>query len=752
MGGQKFQYDESGGTFFYFILSFLALILIPATFYFWPRKKKEDPERYKADCQCEPCTKKRILISHSDPYKGIKAFFVKVAIIGGWALLAFLTYKVSQFDYEMSNFDPYEILGVPLGSSQKDIKKAYRTLSVILHPDKETGDEKAFMKLTKAYQALTDDEARKNWEKYGNPDGPGATSFGIALPSWIVEKENSVWVLGLYALVFMVALPTVVGTWWYRSIRYSGDKVLLDTTQMYFYFFHKTPHMQLKRVVMILAASLEFDKRHNNQVVERQSDNEEVPALFRQLPNLNEKCKELPLCRMYSIKARAILHAHLGRISLNPSTLDKDRQFIVKKCPYLIQEMVSCVSQLIMLAYARRISKLPTIETIENCMKLSPMIIQGLWEFKNPLLQLPHVTEDHLRYFVSKKRPIRNLQQFAQLPADDSRAVLRSLSDSDYENVMKVLGKMPLIDFSVKCEVVDDENSNVVTAGAIVTVTVELVRRSMSELFGDVSAKEKQSISEGNEDGVTGAEEGGEDAANKDDKEEAKAKKPVWQAKGKHKSKSKGGNKSKQQRQAAAAAAAAIQAQNQANKTEKTKHNEKVPKDESDADSGAESDNDGSSDEDKKSSVEDDDDEWEKFQQKINKREKLEGKSKVSHPVHCPLFPEEKYEYWWTYICDRKSRTLLTAPYHVTNLVHREEVALKFTAPKWPGVYVFTVCLRSDSYFGMDQQVDLKLDVKEAAAIPTEHPQWDISDSESETNEQQANESEFTTDSSDAEN
>lgn len=37
-----------------------------------------------------------------------------------------------------------------------------------------------------------DDEARKNWEKYGNPDGPGAMSFGIALPSWIVEKENSV--------------------------------------------------------------------------------------------------------------------------------------------------------------------------------------------------------------------------------------------------------------------------------------------------------------------------------------------------------------------------------------------------------------------------------------------------------------------------------------------------------------------------------------------------------------------------------
>lgn len=57
---------------------------------------------------------------------------------------------------------------------------------------------------------------------------------------------------------------------------------------------------------------------------------------------------------MYSIKARALLHAHLGRMPLNAETLEIDRQFIIKKCPYLIQEMVSCVNQLIMLAYARR--------------------------------------------------------------------------------------------------------------------------------------------------------------------------------------------------------------------------------------------------------------------------------------------------------------------------------------------------------------------------------------------------------------
>lgn len=582
-----------------------------------------DPNKSKDDCQCAGCCEKRVIISHADPYKNVKSLGVKLAIVLGWLLLILLTYKVSQFDYEMSNFDPFEILGVPLGSSKGDIKKAYFKLSLVLHPDKETGDEKAFVRLTKAYRALTDDEARKNWEKYGNPDGPGAMSFGIALPSWIVEKENSVWVLGLYALVFMVALPIAVGTWWYRSIRFSGDKVLLDTTQLYFYFFHKTPNMALKRVIMILAASLEFDKRHNTQVPERPTDNEEVPSLIKLLPHLNEKCKEVPLCRNYSVKARAMIHAHLSRLPLNPNTLEKDRQFIIKKCPYLVNEMVSVVNQLIMLAYAGRISgqKLPPIETIENCMKLAPMVIQGLWEFKSPLLQLPHLTEDHLKYFVNKKRYIKSVQQFAKLSTDESRSLLRDLTDQEYENVVRVLGKMPLIDFSIRCEVVDDENSNVVTAGAIVTVTVNLLRRSMKELIGDASAVEKQTIKEDNEEKPV--QENGTEGEQKENVE-PKTKKPVWLKQKGHKSKSKA--KASKAKPAVGVMKQVTTDKPVANSKEGAKEHQAKPiavKDENDSDadeSSAESDNENvdeereksSEDERKNSSVEDDDMEWEK--------------------------------------------------------------------------------------------------------------------------------------------
>ena len=158
------------------------------------------------------------------------------------------------------------------------------------------------------------------------------------------------------------------------------------------------------------------------------------------------------MCNMYSIKARAIIHAHLSRIPLNPETLEKDRQYIVKKCPYLIQEMVACVNQLIMLAYARRVPRLLPIQTIEHCMRLSSMIVQAFWEFKNPLLQLPHIEEEHLKYFMAKKHKVKSLQQFAQLKGEDRRQILRNLSNEQYDDVMKVLGNLPYVEFKVQSE------------------------------------------------------------------------------------------------------------------------------------------------------------------------------------------------------------------------------------------------------------------------------------------------------------
>merc|ERR1712080_242274 len=79
----------------------------------------------------------------------------------------------------------------------------------------------------------------------------------------------------------------------------------------------------------------EFERGHNSEVVERATDNAEIPQLMKCLPNLGINNKEKPLCFGYSVKARALLFAHLSRVPLPKLSLHQDRLYIVKKCPCL---------------------------------------------------------------------------------------------------------------------------------------------------------------------------------------------------------------------------------------------------------------------------------------------------------------------------------------------------------------------------------------------------------------------------------
>lgn len=77
---------------------------------------------------------------------------------------------------EIKRFDPYDILEISPGADNSEIKKAYRRLSRIWHPDKndEADANAKFIMIGKAYECLTDEKIKGIYEKYGNPDGPGS--------------------------------------------------------------------------------------------------------------------------------------------------------------------------------------------------------------------------------------------------------------------------------------------------------------------------------------------------------------------------------------------------------------------------------------------------------------------------------------------------------------------------------------------------------------------------------------------------
>lgn len=66
----------------------------------------------------------------------------------------------------------YNILGVQQSASHDEIKKAYRKLAMVHHPDKG-GDVNKFNEITEAYETLSDTDKRS---QYDNPHGFGAFS------------------------------------------------------------------------------------------------------------------------------------------------------------------------------------------------------------------------------------------------------------------------------------------------------------------------------------------------------------------------------------------------------------------------------------------------------------------------------------------------------------------------------------------------------------------------------------------------
>jgi len=77
--------------------------------------------------------------------------------------------------------DYYKILGVPKSASDEEVKKAYRKLARKYHPDLNPGNKEAetkFKELSAANDALSDPEKRRNYDQFGDPNGPAAQMGG----------------------------------------------------------------------------------------------------------------------------------------------------------------------------------------------------------------------------------------------------------------------------------------------------------------------------------------------------------------------------------------------------------------------------------------------------------------------------------------------------------------------------------------------------------------------------------------------
>ena len=61
----------------------------------------------------------------------------------------------------------YNLLGVKSDASEREIKRAYRKLSLVHHPDRPNGNADKFKEISEAYEVLKDPEKREMYDRFG---------------------------------------------------------------------------------------------------------------------------------------------------------------------------------------------------------------------------------------------------------------------------------------------------------------------------------------------------------------------------------------------------------------------------------------------------------------------------------------------------------------------------------------------------------------------------------------------------------
>ena len=123
----------------------------------------------------------------------------------------------------MDKQDYYDLLGISKSASDAEIKKAYRTLAMKYHPDRNPGNKEAeikFREVTEAYEILKDDQKRAAYDRYGHAAFAQGAGAGAGFGGFNFDFGSG----GGFGSIFEDIFGEFMGAAGRRSQRYEGER------------------------------------------------------------------------------------------------------------------------------------------------------------------------------------------------------------------------------------------------------------------------------------------------------------------------------------------------------------------------------------------------------------------------------------------------------------------------------------------------------------------------------------------------
>lgn len=461
-------YDDTA--FYYFASSVLLCIALPWTYsviknFIFPGQaqiEKDFPKKARNGnvyryCQSSEMVEKldvaRREARRCTPGKQGWCACKVIVLLFVWGGLYNVVIQLGQ-EKEIKKFDPFDILEVSPSATNPEIKKAYRKLSLVYHPDKNPDDPLAasrFIQITKAYTALTDEVAKRNYEKYGNPDGPQTTKVGIGLPAFLLEKENHLMILCTFFFCLLFVIPGACIVYYQKTKVYAANGIMLETLQFLGYYISDST--RVKNCPELLAASAE-----SRIMPIRPSDNVAMKPLTENVLEHKKRQWNMPQI----VRSNFLILAHVQRLH------DHMSPELRADCDQLLRHSMKITQAMIEIACMRE-----WFFTAQAMIEFRRSMVQALDIKSSQLLQIPHFTEENLKHCQRGKNAVSTLSEFLKKDPEDRKG-LGNMSPNQMLDIEAFCAHVSDVELKAVIEVEDEGD---IVVGDVATVTCQLRRK-----------------------------------------------------------------------------------------------------------------------------------------------------------------------------------------------------------------------------------------------------------------------------------